>query len=78
MDSTADRLRASIRARQALPSPARRSELRKTAGLTLQEVADAVGVTFGAIWNWENGIRQPRGEHLRRYVEALDVMDAAA
>jgi transcriptional regulator with XRE-family HTH domain len=78
MDSTVDRLRASIRAREALPPPARRSEIRKQAGLTLQEVADAVGVTFGAIWNWENGIRQPRGQHLANYIEALGVMAEAA
>ena len=33
-------------------------ELRKAQGLTLQEVADGIGVTRGAVNNWELGKHQ--------------------
>jgi transcriptional regulator with XRE-family HTH domain len=77
METTADRLRASIRVLKALPAPEQRAELRKNLGLSQRELAAAVGVSEAAIGHWERGIRHPRGEHLRRYVEALDVMAAA-
>ncbi|MFE2828483.1 helix-turn-helix domain-containing protein [Streptomyces sp. NPDC059271] len=78
MSKTAERLRSRIRARHALPSPDQRAALRKAAGLTLQEVATAVGVTRGAVWHWEQGSREPRGDLLGRYLLALEVMDESA
>lgn len=77
METTADRLRASIRVHQALPAPELRAELRKQIGLSQRELASAIGVSEAAVGHWERGIRHPRGELLRRYVEALDVMAAA-
>ena len=39
-------------------------EIRKTRGLTMKEVADAVGVTEGAIGLYETGRRKPDYETL--------------
>lgn len=66
-----------MRARSSLPAPERRAELRKAAGLTLQEVADAIGVTRGAVWHWEQGTRAPSGSHLSLYLDALGVFEEA-
>ena len=55
-----------------LPSPATRRVLRTDAGLTLAELASQLGVTKQALWYWETGARQPRGDNRLAYVEALD------
>jgi transcriptional regulator with XRE-family HTH domain len=55
-----------------------RRALREGNGLTLQDVADACGVSFQAISHWELGDRSPRGRNLQRYVEALWVMREAS
>jgi DNA-binding transcriptional regulator YiaG len=36
--------------------------LRKRLGITQKEMATLVGVTVGAIYQWENGIFEPRGQ----------------
>lgn len=61
-----------------LPSPEKRAELRQAAGLTQQELADAIGVTRAAVSFWESGLRTPRGQFLDRYVEALRALKEAA
>lgn len=66
-----------MRQRSSLPSPERRAELRKAAGFSLQDVADVVGVTRGAVWNWERG-RQPADEYLAAYLDVLKVFGEAA
>lgn len=75
MDSTRDRILERVRVHQALPPPSRRVALRKAAGLTLQEVATAVGVTAAAVWQWERGNRNPNGKHLDAYLDALKALD---
>ena len=35
-------------------------QVREKFGMTKKQFADAVGVKRSAIWNYENGIRQPR------------------
>ncbi|MGN0306213.1 MAG: helix-turn-helix transcriptional regulator [Lachnospiraceae bacterium] len=53
--------------------PHRLKELRKGLGLTQQELADLLNVSQNAIYNWENGKRQPRLEQLRKISEYFNV-----
>jgi HTH-type transcriptional regulator/antitoxin MqsA len=62
----------------SLPEPEQRSALRKGAGLTQKELADAVGVDRTAIAHWEAGRRNPDGKRLDAYLEALGVLQDAA
>lgn len=62
---------ADIAAAKVLPPPATRRALRIAAGLTLQELADVVGVTRDAISKYELGHREPRGPLRRVYAQAL-------
>ena len=43
------------------------SSIRKAAGLSQQEVADAVGVTQATLSRWERGERKPQGEPAMSY-----------
>ena len=58
--------------RKRLPSPTARRELRKSAGLTLIDVATQVGVTKQTVWLWEAGRSKPRGMNLINYAQVLD------
>jgi transcriptional regulator with XRE-family HTH domain len=78
MDSTRDRILERIRVHRELPTPERRIELRKAAGLSLQEVATAVGVSVTSVWYWERGQRHPSGKRLDAYLIALQTLDEAA
>lgn len=75
--TVADRIRSRLRVRRDLPGPDQRRELRETAALSQQDLADIVGVTRQAISHWESGIRTPRGVLLDRYVEALRTLQEA-
>lgn len=75
----ADQVRARLRIHADLPTPAQRRALREASGLSQRELADIVGVTKGAISNWELGVRQvPRGPLLERYVQALRALAEVA
>ena len=67
-------LREKIRRLKGLPEPTERRRLRIMAGLTLQDVAAAVGVTRSAISRWELGSRSPYQRHLGPYVAVLTVI----
>jgi HTH-type transcriptional regulator/antitoxin MqsA len=54
-----------------LPTPRARQQLRLAAGLTQQEVADAVGVKRLAVARWELGQTQPRRPHRAAYIHLL-------
>ncbi|MFH8419301.1 helix-turn-helix transcriptional regulator [Streptomyces collinus] len=54
-----------------LPPPRVRQQLRLAAGLTQQEVADAVGVKRLAVARWELGQTQPRRPHRAVYMHLL-------
>ncbi|UDM05547.1 helix-turn-helix transcriptional regulator [Streptomyces longhuiensis] len=54
-----------------LPSPHIRQQLRRAAGLTQQEVADAVGVKRLAVARWELGQTHPRRPHRAVYLHLL-------
>lgn len=47
--------------------------LRYDAGLTLQQVADAVGVSKPTVWAWENGRAKPGREKLHTIAQTLGV-----
>lgn len=47
--------------------------LRYDAGLTLQQIADAVGVSKPTVWAWENGRAKPSREKLPAVAQALGV-----
>jgi transcriptional regulator with XRE-family HTH domain len=49
------------------------SELRRQAGLSQAQLAAKLGVSPGAVGNWETGIRIPRLPTLRKMAEALGV-----
>jgi transcriptional regulator with XRE-family HTH domain len=63
-----------MRARSSLPPPAERKALRLALSLSLQDVADAVGVTHEAVRLWELGARKVSRRHLIAYAEVLDRM----
>jgi DNA-binding XRE family transcriptional regulator len=65
------------RARHALSS-GRGLLARLQAGLTQQEVANAVGVTKGCVARWERGETRPRGRAALAYANLLDALEAAA
>lgn len=56
---------------ESLPERLRR--LRKAAGLTQQDVADAVGVAVGTVNKWEQGKQGLRGDNLTAVARALKV-----
>lgn len=63
---------ARARARQQLRSaPATARVMRQEAGLTQQDVAEALGVTRVAVFYWENGRRLPAGRMAVRYLALL-------
>ncbi len=41
-------------------------------GMNQQELANAVGVTQGAVSQWENGLSQPSGKIVSKLSEVLD------
>lgn len=49
-----------VKARRLASSGTARA-LRLNAGLSLREVADALGTSHGTVWLWERGQRVPRG-----------------
>ncbi|WP_319595124.1 helix-turn-helix domain-containing protein [Streptomyces sp. ID05-04B] len=55
-----------------LPPPAVRAKLRLAAGLTQQEVAEAVGVKRLAVARWELGQTHPRRPHRAVYMHLLN------
>ena len=60
----------------ALPDagfPARLQRLRKARGLTLAQVAEALGVSKPTVWAWEQGRSRPVESRLASLIEALGV-----
>ncbi|MFF6939986.1 helix-turn-helix domain-containing protein [Streptomyces lavendulae] len=78
MTSTAEKIRSRMQVRRDLPNPEQRRALRESAGLSQQELANAIGVTHQAVSHWEAGIRTPRGAVLDRYVDALRALREAS
>jgi transcriptional regulator with XRE-family HTH domain len=51
-------------------------ELRERLGLTQEQFAQRVGVTFSSVNHWENGKRTPQPFLVRRLVEMKEELDA--
>jgi len=51
-------------------------ELRQRLGLTQEDFAQKVGVTFGSVNRWENGKRTPQPFLIRRLLEMKEELDA--
>lgn len=72
--SDLENLRTEARAWLELPGPAVCKEARTKAGVSRARLASRVGVSEGSIGFYERGLRRPRGEHLIRYVEAINAL----
>jgi DNA-binding transcriptional regulator YiaG len=59
-----------------LPSPTERRRLRVDAGLTVAQLATAIGVAPASVSAWEAGERAPQGVHRSAYAEALETLGA--
>lgn len=73
-DAALRELSSVVAARRKLPPPAVRRLLRETAGVSLAQVARAVGVSKQCVSQWELGSRRPSGERLERYIAVLDTL----
>mgnify|MGYP001221520526 FL=1 len=51
-------------------------ELRQRLGLTQEQFAQKVGVTYGSVNHWENGKRRPQPFLIRRLLEIKEELDA--
>ena len=51
-------------------------ELRRRLGLTQEQFAQRVGVTYGSVNHWENGKRRPQPFLVRRLLEMKAELDA--
>ncbi|MBE3586531.1 MAG: helix-turn-helix transcriptional regulator [Thermoanaerobacter sp.] len=47
-------------------------ELREQLGLTQEELAEKVGISRSALANYESGLREPKGDILVRFANALN------
>jgi DNA-binding transcriptional regulator YiaG len=65
-----------VRIRKQLPAPAERRRIREAAGVSLRDVAAAVGVSHTAVASWEAGAT-PR-EHRAAYLRLLDELHRIA
>ena len=77
MTDHVDLLLDRVRIEQELPAPEVRRALRRAAGVTLDDIAEAAGVTLQAVARWENGTRRPRHDHLRVYSRILTGLSRA-
>ena len=72
MTTTLDDLLARRERLRRLPEPRIRRLLRERAGLSQDELAEALGVSRPAVTRWELSQRTPRGDLAERYAVALD------
>jgi len=76
MSEASDAIVALVRAAQ-LPPPAERRRIREAAGLSLDRMGKALGVTGPTVWNWENEKDGPSLENAVKYRQLLDKLDQA-
>lgn len=63
---------ALTRLRRRLPDPRTRRMLRERADISQAVLAAAIGVERATVSRWESGDREPEGQYLQSYIEALD------
>ena len=71
-----DELLAYQRRARMLPPPSVRRLLRVRAGISVRQLAGAIGVSPAAVSRWETGLRRPRGATLETYSAALERLAA--
>jgi DNA-binding transcriptional regulator YiaG len=71
IETLADEVRAA-----RLPSPATCRRIREEHGVTLRDVAAAVGVEPLTVLRWEHSRSKPRREHARRWRALLEALEA--
>lgn len=67
-----DQLLADAKRARDLPPPAVRRHLRERAGLSQEQLAQALGVGRTAVTRWETGAREPRPAVRLDYIEILE------
>lgn len=75
METPRERILERIRMRPALPPPSRRIEIRKSAGLSQQDLGEVLHVSAMSIHYWETGKRLPKPEHAEAYLEVLQALE---
>jgi transcriptional regulator with XRE-family HTH domain len=73
-----EKLVQEVEARRDLPPPRMRKAIRQGAGVSRARLGDVVGVSEASIGFYEAGTRNPSGEHLCLYAEALESLRNAA
>ena len=73
-DSGLTTLRFELALRHELPPPAICAAIRKSAGVSLRRMGEAVDVSAQTILNWEIAAKKPSLRHLPNYVAALRLL----
>ena len=60
-----------------LPAPAERKQIRTDYGVTIQAVADVLGVSRMSVTAWERGTSEPTGANATKYGQLLREMKQA-
>lgn len=71
---TAESLAGELRTERRLPAPRMMRLIREMAGVSQARIARELGVDRVTVARWELGLRTPRGELRRRYVELLNTL----
>ena len=61
-----------------LPEVAERRRIREDAGVSLEQVADELGVSHTAVSYWERGVWNPSAENAAKYRQLLEQLADAA
>ena len=69
--TTVDELLEKVRARRQLPAPVERRRIREAAGVSLRDMASAVGVSHASIVSWERGACPRDPKHTAAYSRLL-------
>jgi transcriptional regulator with XRE-family HTH domain len=78
MTAAQEELLARVRARRVVPIAAERKRIREAAGVSQHELAKALGVSWTAIWRWEQGSRPREHEHEVAYADLLNELKRVA
>lgn len=65
-----------VELRRRLPTPARRRQIRRAAGVSRLRLANALGVSDVTVLRWERGTVDPSRTHIAAYVDLLEQLDA--
>ncbi len=77
MSTAIERIRCRAQLRN-LPSPELARAIRKNAGLTQGDVAEALGVHLITVLHWEKGHNRPRGKNALAYGRLLQALQRDA